>query len=322
MATRIGFVGTGGIAGHHFNNLKDIEGVELAAFTDLDASRAQAAADRFKGKAYASAEEMYDKSGIEAVFICVPPFAHGPAELAAAERKLPMFLEKPVGVKNETAHEITAAIEKAGVASAVGYHWRYQDSTDRAHEILKDKTIGMVMGYWMGGFPGVPWWRVRAQSGGQMVEQTTHIVDLARYLAGDVVEVYAAYGTRALGHVPNFDVGDVGTATLKFASGAVGTINNSCLLNVGYTTALHILTPDVILEINGGLKILEGQKTTQMKNSSNPTRAEEEAFIHAVRTGDRSKIRSDYADAARTLAVTLACNESADTGQPVKIAAR
>jgi len=45
----------------------------------------------------------------------------------------------------------------------------------------------------------------------------------------------------------------------------------------------------------------------------------QEAFIHAVRTGDRSVIRSDYFDALKTTEVTLGANESARTGKPVEM---
>ena len=57
---------------------------------------------------------------------------------------------------------------------------------------MQDQTIGMALGRWMGGMPGVAWWRRQEGSGGQFVEQTTHIVDLLRYCAGEVTEVYAA----------------------------------------------------------------------------------------------------------------------------------
>jgi myo-inositol 2-dehydrogenase / D-chiro-inositol 1-dehydrogenase len=82
------------------------------------------------------------------------------------------------------------------------------------------------------------------QSGGQFVEQTTHIFDLARYLAGDVAEVYANAAVRLLGEVESFNVTDVGAANLKFAGGAIGTIHNTCLLKMGWQTELVVFTPD------------------------------------------------------------------------------
>ena len=88
-----------------------------------------------------------------------------------------------------------------------------------------------ALGYWMGGMPGVPWWRVRAESGGQHVEQTTHIFDLCRYLVGsDVVAVHGFAGQGSMTDVPNYDVDDMSVVNLKFASGAVANITSACML--------------------------------------------------------------------------------------------
>lgn len=320
MAVRIGFIGSGGIANAHMNVLQGTEDVSLAAFADPQVERAENAAARFDGTAYSDYREMLEKETLDAVYVCVPPFAHEDQEIIAARKGLHLFIEKPIALSMAKACEIKKAIDDAGVIACVGYHWRYNGTTQQARELLDDLPVGMVLGYWMGGMPGVPWWRVMAGSGGQMVEQTTHIFDLARYLAGDVTEVYAAYATRCLEEVPNFDVSDVGTATLKFAGGAVGTVSNTCILGQGYTVGLHIAAKDLVLEIDGGnLRVLRPGKTEIIANNVNAFQAEDQTFIHAVRTGDTSGIRSTYEDAMKTLAVTLAANESARTGVPVKL---
>jgi len=302
------------------NCLTQVKGAEMVAFCDVDAARAEAAAQKYGGKAYISHHEMFEKEKLEAVWICLPPFAHSDQEIRAAQRGIHIFVEKPISNSLQKAQEINRAIESAGIIASVGYHWRHMDVTDCAKELLAGKTLGMLLGYWMGGMPGVHWWRVMAESGGQFVEQTTHIVDLARYFAGDVDTVYAATATRALGDVPDFDVTDVGTATLKFASGVVGTISNTCLLQMGYTVGLHLITPDTIMEISGGLKIIHPGRIEEIRNTNNPTIREDQIFIDAIQSGDQSQIRSPYADALKTLAVTIAINESAATGQPVKVA--
>src|SRR5262249_39514136 len=179
----------------------------------------------FDGRAYNDFRPMLDREELEAVYVVVPPHAHTGAEILAAQKGCALFVEKPIANSLETAQEIAAAIDQAGIVNSVGYHMRYQESTDRAREALQDKTIGMLIGYWMGGMPGVAWWRRLEESGGQFVEQTTHIFDLARYLAGDVTEVYANATVRALQDVERFNVTDVGAANLKFKSGAIGTIH-------------------------------------------------------------------------------------------------
>lgn len=326
MPVRVGFVGCGGMAGGHIENwarMRDQgEDVALTAFCDLEISRAERYATRFGARAYADFRAMLEREELEAVYVVVPPHAHTGAEILAARKGCALFVEKPVANNLETAREILTAIEEAGVITSVGYHWRYQDSTDRAREALAGKTIGMVIGYWMGGMPGVPWWRRLEQSGGQFVEQTTHIFDLARYLAGEVTEVYATAAVRALQDVENFNVTDVGAANLKFASGAIGTIHNTCLLKgIGYTTGLVVITPDLIVELLGGCRLIDPEKRMEYPNRNDPYQVEDRIFLDAVRTGDGSAIRSGYADAVQSLAVTLAANESYQSGRVVPVRA-
>lgn len=320
---RVGFIGAGGIAGNHFAQLEQIETADMVAFCDVDISRAQAAVEKYGGKAYSSAREMLGAQELDACYICLPPHVHGEPEMLCAERRIPVFVEKPISNSLSQAKEIADAIKRSGIVSSVGYHFRYMSGTQRTKEALDPSQIGMVMGYWMGGFPGVAWWRRMDQSGGQINEQTTHIVDLARYLVGEVSEVYAAYATRSQNIPENSTVPDVGTVTLRFENGVVGQISNTCLLNLGYTVGLTVVTPERIFEIGpGDLNIVTSGGREQITGDVNPYLEEDRAFIHAVRTKDTGGIRSSYDDAVKTLEVTLAANESALTGQPVSLGGR
>jgi myo-inositol 2-dehydrogenase / D-chiro-inositol 1-dehydrogenase len=321
MPVRIGFVGAGGIAGAHMNALEKVNNAKIVAFADVDEARARKAAERFGATAYTDYKEMFEREELQAVYVCVPPFAHTDAEILAAERKLALFVEKPVASTMAKAKEIAAAIEASGVVAAVGYHWRAYDLTARVKQELEGKPVGLVMGYWMGGLPGVWWWRKMETSCGQMVEQTTHIVDLARYLVGDVKRVYAAYGLRALQGTPDLDVPDVGTMTLHFENGAVGHIANTCLLKMGYTTGLNIVTPELVVEHRAGnVKLIRPTETLELRTQVNPTVVEDQAFVDAVQAGSPAGIYSTYADAVKSLAVSLAANVSAERGTPVEVA--
>lgn len=319
----IGFFGCGGMAAGHMRNVAKFrdggEDIQMAAFCDIDAGRAAGRAAEFGGRPYADFRTMLDSEKLDALYIGVPPQGHVGAEQAAAERGVALFVEKPVSNSIDTARAVREAIARSGVINSVGYNWRYQDTTEAARRALAGKTVGMAMGYWMGGMPGVPWWRRLDQSGGQFVEQTTHIFDAARYLLGEITEVTARAANRASQEIENFTVTDVGAALVTFASGAVGTFHNTCLLQgLGYTVGLHIVTPDLIVELSGNCVLIDAQGRTEIKSALNPYEAEDRAFIDAVTKRDQSLIRSPYADAVETLAVTLAANRSYQTGQIVR----
>ncbi|WP_163100142.1 Gfo/Idh/MocA family protein [Peribacillus alkalitolerans] len=321
MTLKIGFIGTGGIAKEHLNNLAKIQDTEVTAFFNINLERAQKEAQAWtNAKAYNDVSEMLDDRKLDAVYICVPPMAHGEAENAVIDRGIPFFVEKPLGIDNRPT-EILKKIEQKKIITSVGFHWRYKEATRIALELLNERKLGMSLGYWMGGMPMVPWWRVQTGSGGQFVEQTTHIVDLLRYLNGEVVEVFAAYSQRVMHEkVEGTTVADVGTVTMKLENGSIASISNTCLSPVGHKVGLDLYTDQGILEISStGLKDIKAESVTEYKEMVNPYFVEDEVFINAVRTGDSSKILSDYRDALITHNVTLAANKSAEIGEPINL---
>lgn len=325
MPVRIGFVGAGGIAGTHFDTLSQIEDAQLIAFSDVSAERAQSAARRFEGKAYTDPRKMLDAETLDAVYVCLPPHAHKDAEILAAQKGCAIFVEKPLANSIKTAERIAAAIEDAGVTTSVGYHFRYMDAAEQTRKLLSDKKaapVAMIYGRWLGGFPGVPWWRRLDQSGGQLVEQGTHIIDLARYLVGDIKKVYCCAALREMHKTfEGATAPDVTALTLEFENGAIGHAAMSSLLGTVSETGLTLMARDTMYELLGNtLKVRQnGGEEHTYQHGNQPYLDEDRAFINAVKTGKRLNIKSTYADALKTLRVTLAANQSAKTGKPVKV---
>ena len=325
---RIGAIGTGGIATTHFRNLATIAGVELAAFCDVARDRAEAAAAKFNpgARVYTDYQALLAARDLDAVYVAVPPFAHGDIEPAVVEAGLPMYVEKPVALSLATAHHVQHAIETKHALVCVGYHWRYTPAVERVQELLADATIGLVYGYYTTRPPqGKGWLVLQERSGGQMVEQTTHIVDLARLVAGDVATVYARFANRVTGPHPAFTAADVGTATLQFASGALGTISNCWLVPVNHLSGLQLWTDKGLIDFTQrSLTVRKDDETQDIPLPPPPPGVSghyyaDKAFVDAVRTGDRSLIRTPYDQAVKTLAVSLAAAESAATGEPVRL---
>ncbi|WP_025691647.1 Gfo/Idh/MocA family protein [Paenibacillus zanthoxyli] len=322
MTLNIGMVGTGGFAKMHAGLLAGMQEVKLAAVCGTGKDKAEEVARQYAAKGYGDLADMLDAHRLDAVYICVPPGEHGAIERTLIRRGIPFFVEKPLGTSTEIPASLLQDIEESGLLTSVGYHFRYQDNVKRLQELLKGDKIGMVVGQWMGSMPEAAWWRDQKRSGGQFIEQTTHIVDLLRYLAGDVTEVYAMFGSRVMHEERSgVSVADVGTVSLKLASGIVASISNTCVLpgevgKVGLSfyndRGLFDWNPQRLLEVRDG-------NSTEYASSGNPYVSESEAFLHAVRTGDRSGILSDYADAYKTLKVTCAALESARKEVPVKL---
>ncbi|WP_342041607.1 Gfo/Idh/MocA family protein [Bacillus sp. OTU2372] len=316
---KVGFVGTGWFTKTHANILGEMNGVDVTAFCGTSLEKAEKEARNWSNATgYTNVEEMLDKQKLDAVYICVPPHSHGPIEYALIERNIPFFVEKPLAM-NEVPDEIAKKIAEKGLITSVGYHWRYKALTNRAVSLLNESQVGMALGYWMGNMPMVPWWRDVHKSGGQFVEQTTHIVDLLRYLCGEIIEVYAAFNNQIMqGKVEGTTVSDVGSVTMKLENGIIATISNTCILHNSSKVGLDIYTDNGVIELsNDLLRVVKGNKVEEYKEETNPYLEENRIFLQAVQTGDPSNILSTYQDAIKTHRVTVAANQSAIEGQPI-----
>jgi predicted dehydrogenase len=317
---KIGFVGCGGIAQEHLKQLRTMNEVRMVGVCDANAARARAFAATAGCEAHFDPVSLYDKAKPDAVYVTVPPFAHGAIEEEAAARGIHLFVEKPVSLDMATASRVSGAIKRAGILSAAGYCYRYCDTIDTARAMLKGKAVSLVNGAWIGGLPATAWWRRRDQSGGQILEQTTHLFDLVRYLCGPVQEVHAMASRGCMSRIEGFDVDDSSVVALRLKTGAVASVISTCIIGHPGRTQLEIVTPEFTLTLAGRtVRVEEDHRVTEYRPECDMYAEENRAFIDAVRTGKKNGIRSTYADAVKTLQVTCAANESAATGMPVKL---
>jgi predicted dehydrogenase len=318
---RVGFVGTGNITRRHFGALERLrERAEVVAVCDVVEERAQQAAAPFGAKAYLSSYEMLSRERLDALYVCLPPDAHVDQELAAAQRGIHLFVEKPLPLDLKKAEAIARAIAASGTVSAVGYHWRHFSHTQALKERLAGERVGMALGYFLNILPGSPWWRVGSRSGGQVVEQAIHIFDTSRYLLGEAERVWADYSLRGNQDEPGFDQDDVYTVNVRFRSGVVANYQVCCILHRRYQVGLEVLCKNRVyrlrereLEVDDA----EGVRTIELENDAGFD--ENVAFLDAIERGDRSAVRSDYADALQTQRLVMAANESAQRGEPVAL---
>jgi predicted dehydrogenase len=323
MTLKIGIIGTGWFSKVHAAILSKMDGVQIQAVTGTSKAKAAALAAEFNIPAsFDKVTEMLDAERLDAVYILVPPMSHGDIETQLIERGIPFFVEKPIGLDIEQPNHIMAQLCKKPIITSVGYHFRYTDTVSHMKQLLKQQEVGMITGQWMGDMPQVAWWRDQAKSGGQFIEQTTHLVDILRYCAGEISEVYAVFGNRIMhNQFEGVTAADVGTVTLKFHNGIIANLSNTCVLPGGLSkVGVTFYTRQGMLDWNTDrLNIIGQDKNSEIKKVLDPYIAENEAFLHAVKTGDTEPILSNYEDGLKTQEVTYAALKSANTGLPVKL---
>lgn len=330
---KIGIIGTGWVAGLHLNALKKIEGAEIIAIAGRNEGRAKELAQPFGAKTYSTPLAMLETEGLDAVFILLPPHLHGDLERACAEHVKGVLIEKPISQSLETAQTVNAHFGQAGTIVSVGYMNRYRQSVQAARELFaQDGNQGILAnGWWTTEMPPPLWWRSFDQSGGQFVEQCTHLVDICRYTMGDIVEV-SAYATRGFKtETPDYSVDDAMVVNARFASGALASFSTGCFPLGGHPESadggigLSLSSRNHRIALTGwslqGTIHSEAEKQETIPTESDIFLIQNKAFLDAVANDDPSGIQSTYEDGMKTLATTLAANESARErkGAPVKV---
>lgn len=318
----IGFIGCGGNARGHMSTLLKLEKAKIVAVCDVVEESAKKAAELTSAQPYTSFQKMLERDDLQAVYLSLPVFAHGEPELEVVRRGLPFFVEKPVARDMATAQKILEGVQQKGLITCVGYQLRYGGGTVAAKELLGRETVALVVGqYWSGSGRGHPsaWQLQYAKSGGQILEQATHTLDMMRYLCGEVKEVATHRANRELKQI---DCPDVHAVALSFTTGAVGTMTTTWAYDPkdwSHANILHITYGDKLMRWTSDAATVSGGGGPPVQHSRQ-SQIIDEVFVNAVRAGDGSAILSPYADAVKTLALCLAINESGEnSGHPVRL---
>lgn len=334
MSIKIGIIGTGWVTELHLKALQTIDSAEVVAIAGRNQKRAAELAEPWKAKTYEKPLQMLSKESLDAAFILLPPHLHGELERACSEHVKGVLIEKPISQSLKTAQEINGQFQKAGTIVSVAYQNRYRKSVQTARKLFSQEGNQGILanGWWTTQMPPPLWWRSFDQSGGQFVEQCTHILDICRYTMGDIEEV-SAYATR--GFMPEVEgktVDDAMVINARFASGALASFSTGCFPLGGHSESpdggigLHLSSRNHRIYLTGwhfdGIVYSGVNDKESIPREDNIFAIQDKAFLDAMATGDTSGIHSNYEDSLKTLAATLAANESAHKqgGAPVKVA--
>lgn len=228
---RTAILGCGGFAHRHarlFATLPDL--FQQVAFSDVKLASARAFAQEFtQGEAaiYAHHHELFAQTPLDLVVICVPPFAHTDEVDCAAQHGVNVFIEKPIALTSEHAWRMVDAAEAAGIVTQVGFMFRFGAAVQRLKQMIasgESGPVGLMSARYFCNALHADWWRQRDKSGGQLVEQVIHMVDLMRFLMGDAETVYSVQRNLFHQEMADYTVEDVSGTVISFAGGGVGVL--------------------------------------------------------------------------------------------------
>lgn len=240
---RLGVVGVGRIGRVHVQTITQrVPQARIVAITDVSQSAAASVAAEF---GVAQVAPDYDAlladDKIDAVLICSATDTHTDFIIKAAQAHKHIFCEKPIAVDLAQIDAALQAVETAGVQLMIGFNRRFDANHQRIRAAVASGEIGTPhLLHIISRDPAPPPLEYVRVSGGMFFDMTIHDFDMARFLFGEVTELYATAGVLvdpAIG-----EAGDVDTAviTLKFANGAIGTIDNSRQAVYGYDQRVEV----------------------------------------------------------------------------------
>ena len=240
---KIAVIGTGRMGSVHARNIvRQIPEAELVAVCDIRLEVAQAVADELGiPRVVKDYHDLLDDQEIEAILISSSTDTHAFMMKDVAASGKHIFCEKPLALELDRIDEALAAVAKAGVKLQVGFNRRFDKSYQRVREIVASGEIGRPCILRITNrdpdFPSMDFLRV---SGGIFLDLAIHDFDMVRFQMGEVEEIYAMGGVLINPALNEFGDIDTDVVVLRFANGAVGTIDNSRKAVYGYDQRLEM----------------------------------------------------------------------------------
>ena len=324
---RIAFIGAGGIAQRHFKTLAALLGEKpISCVCDPERARAAAACAAYGGSPYEDMTAMMKGESPDVVFICSPQYTREEAVKTCCRKNLPFFCEKPPAHDLKVAARVAEVVSGSGVLNAVGFMYRHSEIVEEFKKTFEGAAITNIssqMACGVLGHSSLPgWYKLTDKSGGPIMDQGIHLLDLTRYLAGEIVEVQAFGSNQSVPKSEAMSVPDSAVISYRLASGAVGMHYHSWAHQI-WTCQMEVRTSDsrVQLEFARGMRLFGSVKgqPKDFVSQKDCYVAEVECFLQAVREKNPSLIRSTYHDAVKSMAVAAAASRSLETGKVEKV---
>jgi myo-inositol 2-dehydrogenase / D-chiro-inositol 1-dehydrogenase len=322
---RIGLIGCGWIAETHLETLRAL-GEEVACVCDPDAQRLAWATGATGAEGFADWESLLERGTPDAVLVLTPPRLHRDVTVAALERGLPVYLEKPVARDLDNARVIVEAVERTGVVCAIGYQWRAIDWVPDVRDLFADRTLGLLAVRMFGGTAGRTWFTDQAAGGGQVLERASHGIDLVQAIAGPAVRVSATGANVPLAgddRPAGSEIDDVLALTLELGRGAVATVQVVWQrAGLPRTYELEVIGDgarvDCVLDPDFRAAGIADDAPVDLR-SGHPSVRGMESFLAAARAGDQMAVACTPADATASLATALACEQALKSAGRVSV---
>jgi predicted dehydrogenase len=320
-ALKVGLIGSGSVSHSHASHWVTL-GAQVSVFSlhgaqELAAQYGLAVVPELDGLLGA----------VDVVDVCTPTATHAEVALAAIAAGRHVLCEKPLGRTLEEARKVAAAAREAGVQVYPAHVVRYFPEYATLHRAVQDGVIGRpaVLRFSRGGSgPTKDWFFDDAESGGIIMDLVIHDLDQARWVAGEVIRVFAVQNPPTVGgRVPRSVAAHV---TLVHENGAISHLHGAWgPPGMDFPTAFDVAGEKATLRFDhrGARTVVENLAGTERELSYlPPTLAEESPYLTEIREiaaafqgGPAPRVSLD--DGVIAVALAEAARRSIETGAPV-----
>ncbi|MEZ5670214.1 MAG: Gfo/Idh/MocA family oxidoreductase, partial [Alphaproteobacteria bacterium] len=244
---RLAIVGLGMAVTPHAKGLQDLaDRVEVAWAYSPTAARRQAIAERFGFPTCDSLQTILGDDSVDSVLVLTPPNTHLDIARQVAAAGKHLLLEKPLEVSTARAEMLVAACDAAGIVLGIVLQHRFRPAGRRLRALMAEGGLGALIGC----STGIRLWRPQSyydvegrgtlarDGGGVLLTQGIHTLDLMLSLTGPVADV-AAYARTSPVH--RMETEDQVAAAVRFANGALGTIDATTAAYPGYPERIELI---------------------------------------------------------------------------------
>jgi predicted dehydrogenase len=228
---RTAILGCGRFARKHAFHLASLEEISLVGFCDPSFEKADNYNQEFahgRGRIFTNHEQLFTDLELDLAYICLPPFAHGNEVELACRYGVNLLIEKPIALNIDLALRMEKQVRESGIKCQVGFMYRFGEAALWLKNYLQRRPSvepGFMTARYACNSLHSWWWRDRAKSGGQLVEQVIHIIDLTRFFMGDPIKVYSMQDNLFHRKDGEYTSEDSSATIIRFASGSIATIS-------------------------------------------------------------------------------------------------
>jgi predicted dehydrogenase len=257
---RLGLIGTGVAARLlHWPALKQMsDRYRLVAVANRTRAKAEAFADMAGldyNAVYHDYRELLARDDLDVVLLALPPELNLDVARAAAQAGLDIICEKPIAATLAAAQAMATLPQEFGVQLLIAENFRYDAAVQKVRELIDAGRVGapfMVSYQFVQPVPPEdevarrPWRQNPVHAGGIFSDHGVHMIDVVRYLMGDVAAIQV-FGRELRSHLVGLDTA---VYNLKFGSGAVGSIQWSFAVASGPDWRIELWAENGTLQVN------------------------------------------------------------------------